>query len=238
VLLWRGSRDGFGAEDFHGRCDGHANTLALILDTGENVSGGFTPLQWESRYGKWKCDESVKSFFHLEESTQHPGEEIRIEGRGEAVRNPEFLLAISGCSLVTMEQSASHRGSSSGFVTLKNLSMTDISMASCCTSLSYQMANFAEHSRFSSNEKDKNFEHYLPLFMKKRAEGLFCAHGASVEDRLLRQYGLTPGAVRSLPEQYSPKNIQKICVQKSISTQSPTSSPTTVASLKSISWGP
>jgi hypothetical protein len=46
VLLWRGIRDGFGTEDFHWRCDGHANTLMLILDTGENIFGGFTPLQW------------------------------------------------------------------------------------------------------------------------------------------------------------------------------------------------
>jgi chromosome segregation ATPase len=47
VLLWRGSRDGFGARDFHGRCDGHANTLMLLCDTSGNVFGGFTPLQWE-----------------------------------------------------------------------------------------------------------------------------------------------------------------------------------------------
>jgi hypothetical protein len=50
VLLWRGSRAGFRARDFHGRCDGHANTLTLILDTGGNVFGGFAPLQWESAF--------------------------------------------------------------------------------------------------------------------------------------------------------------------------------------------
>jgi hypothetical protein len=44
VLQWRGSRDGFGAIDVHKRCDGRANTLTLILDTGGNVFGGFTPL--------------------------------------------------------------------------------------------------------------------------------------------------------------------------------------------------
>jgi hypothetical protein len=49
VLLWRGSRDGFSARDFHERCDGRANTLTLILDSGGNVFGGFTPLEWESR---------------------------------------------------------------------------------------------------------------------------------------------------------------------------------------------
>jgi hypothetical protein len=48
LLLWRGGRDGFGARDFHGRCDGHANTLTLIEDTNGNIFGGFTPLEWES----------------------------------------------------------------------------------------------------------------------------------------------------------------------------------------------
>jgi hypothetical protein len=49
VLLWRGTRDGFAARDFHDRCDGHPNTLTLIQDTEGNVFGGFTPVEWESR---------------------------------------------------------------------------------------------------------------------------------------------------------------------------------------------
>jgi hypothetical protein len=36
-LLWRGSRDGFEAQEFHRRCDGHANTLTVISDTDGNV---------------------------------------------------------------------------------------------------------------------------------------------------------------------------------------------------------
>jgi hypothetical protein len=63
-LLWRGGRDGFGADDFHRRCDGHANTLTVILDTDRNVFGGFTPVKWESR-GDWlfdKQDKSLRSF--------------------------------------------------------------------------------------------------------------------------------------------------------------------------------
>jgi hypothetical protein len=49
LLLWRGTRDGFRAKDFHDRCDGHANTLTLIQAEGGAVFGGFTPLEWESR---------------------------------------------------------------------------------------------------------------------------------------------------------------------------------------------
>jgi hypothetical protein len=48
-LLWRGTRDGFRASQFHGRCDGHTNTLTVILDTNWNIFGGFTPVEWESR---------------------------------------------------------------------------------------------------------------------------------------------------------------------------------------------
>jgi hypothetical protein len=70
-LLWRGSRDGFGAGEFHRHCDGRANTLTLIVDTNGNIFGGFTPVEWESH--KWngkkgkdrntrKCDDSLRSF--------------------------------------------------------------------------------------------------------------------------------------------------------------------------------
>jgi hypothetical protein len=76
TLLWRGSRDGFGAHDFHSRCDGHANTLTLIVTAaskegaGGFVFGGFTPVEWDSRVIDWECygsncyksDDSLKSF--------------------------------------------------------------------------------------------------------------------------------------------------------------------------------
>jgi hypothetical protein len=48
TLLWRGSRDGYRARDFHNRCDGHANTLTLIEDTGCNIFGGYTSVSWGS----------------------------------------------------------------------------------------------------------------------------------------------------------------------------------------------
>jgi hypothetical protein len=67
TLLWRGSRDGFDPSDFHSRCDGHANTLTVILDTDGNIFGGFTPVEWESRVVDYrsdgaKADASLASF--------------------------------------------------------------------------------------------------------------------------------------------------------------------------------
>jgi hypothetical protein len=61
-LLWRGSRDGFTAQEFHHRCDGRANTLTLIADTKGNIFGGFTPVKWESDYWTCKSDDSLQSF--------------------------------------------------------------------------------------------------------------------------------------------------------------------------------
>jgi hypothetical protein len=61
ALLWRGSRNGFNAKEFHRRCDSRANTLTLILDTNGNIFGGFTPVKWDST-GSSKCDDSQRSF--------------------------------------------------------------------------------------------------------------------------------------------------------------------------------
>jgi hypothetical protein len=81
-LLWRGSRDGFTAEEFHRRCDDHGNTLTVILTIKEDIFGGFTPVKWASevprtRYQQedenWKGDDSLKSFlFTLKNSSNVP----------------------------------------------------------------------------------------------------------------------------------------------------------------------
>jgi hypothetical protein len=100
TLLWRGSRDGFGADDFHGRCDGHANTLTLIEDTKGNIFGGFTPVEWETRYynelasealGRHNCskaDPSLKSFlFTLKNPHNFPARKfvLMAEKKDEAI---------------------------------------------------------------------------------------------------------------------------------------------------------
>jgi hypothetical protein len=95
-LLWRGTRDGFGAGDFHRRCDGHANTLTVILDTDGNIFGGFTPVEWESRdwdvsvgwSNCWKDDPSVRSFiFTLKNPHNAPARRfgLKAEWKGEAI---------------------------------------------------------------------------------------------------------------------------------------------------------
>jgi hypothetical protein len=102
TLLWRGSRDGFGASDFHNRCDRHPNTLTVILDTDGNIFGGFTPVEWESGW-KEKGDPSLKSFiFTLKNPHNVPARRfaLKAEKTDQAIRcysshGPYFLGGIA-----------------------------------------------------------------------------------------------------------------------------------------------
>jgi hypothetical protein len=88
-LLWRGSRRGFRARNFHLRCDGHANTLTMLLDTKENLFGGFRQRKWESpTFGTrrpkngsaWRADGSPRSFFStLENPRNIPARKFELD---------------------------------------------------------------------------------------------------------------------------------------------------------------
>jgi hypothetical protein len=52
TLLYRGTRDGFGANDFHSKCDGNSNTLTILKAHGSSyIFGGFTSIIWENSSG-------------------------------------------------------------------------------------------------------------------------------------------------------------------------------------------
>jgi hypothetical protein len=60
-LLYRGSRDGFGASNFHSKCDDESTTVTIIQTTKDFIFGGFSSLAWDSS-GQWKADNARKSF--------------------------------------------------------------------------------------------------------------------------------------------------------------------------------
>ncbi len=45
-LLWKGTRDGFGAATFHSKCDNKGPTLTVIKSQYDKVFGGFTSESW------------------------------------------------------------------------------------------------------------------------------------------------------------------------------------------------
>ena len=70
-LLYRGTRDGFGSDVFHSKCDGHANTLTIFKSKGsEYIFGGFTAMSWDSTSG---CKSDQNSFiFSLTNKDNRP----------------------------------------------------------------------------------------------------------------------------------------------------------------------
>jgi hypothetical protein len=60
-MLWRGSRDGFGANGFLWRCDSHPHTLTVMLDRKGNIFGAFTRLEWAFCQAKSLFDEAFFS---------------------------------------------------------------------------------------------------------------------------------------------------------------------------------
>uniref|UniRef100_A0A7S4S2E5 TLDc domain-containing protein n=1 Tax=Ditylum brightwellii TaxID=49249 RepID=A0A7S4S2E5_9STRA len=58
-LLYRASRDGWGAPNFHAKCDNHGPTLTVIHSTEGYIFGGYCDTPW-SGMGNWKS--SPKAF--------------------------------------------------------------------------------------------------------------------------------------------------------------------------------
>ena len=60
-LLYRASRDGFSAANFHSKCDGNQNTLTIIRSNLGYVFGGYTQKPW-SQKGGWENDSEAFIF--------------------------------------------------------------------------------------------------------------------------------------------------------------------------------
>lgn len=50
-LLYRGTVDSFGSNDFHKLCDDHGNTLVLVKNIKGHIFGGFASVPWTSNNG-------------------------------------------------------------------------------------------------------------------------------------------------------------------------------------------
>ena len=57
ILIYKGSRDGFDAKDFHSKCDGVPSTLTILqAKESQFIFGGYTEAPWESGRGRYKSD--------------------------------------------------------------------------------------------------------------------------------------------------------------------------------------
>jgi hypothetical protein len=114
ILLYRGSRDGFAASNFHGKCDGHSNTVSLIETTKGYIFGGFTPVAWESpTSAMYKPDSTQRSFlFTVKNPRGTKGRKFPLTNSAKAIccdsydgpvfGNGHDLLIYEGCNNSTV----------------------------------------------------------------------------------------------------------------------------------------
>lgn len=69
TLVYRASRDGFTAADFHSRCDPCANTLIVIKSAQNNIFGGYTEADWSGDDG-YKSDDNTFLFSLINRENQ------------------------------------------------------------------------------------------------------------------------------------------------------------------------
>jgi hypothetical protein len=62
-LIYRGTKDGFSATDFHRECDKIAKTVTIVKTTNGNIFGGYTDKLWgASSYGHQILDDNAFIF--------------------------------------------------------------------------------------------------------------------------------------------------------------------------------
>jgi hypothetical protein len=89
LLLYRSSRDGFGANDFHFKCDAKSSTLTILKTKKFGfVFGGFTSTPWHS-LGRWESDPNAflfslvnKDRLPCKRKTSNPSDSIYCDGEG------------------------------------------------------------------------------------------------------------------------------------------------------------
>jgi hypothetical protein len=116
-LLYRGSRDGFLAKDFHKKWNGKLNTLTIFKakDTSYKF-GGYTSNVWESLQGKHKSDPTAFIFSLTNKDKQPLKSKIQPNHHGQAiycssVKGPSFgLIDISLSNNFNLDFSTSNFG--------------------------------------------------------------------------------------------------------------------------------
>jgi hypothetical protein len=104
-LLYRGSRDGFGAKDFHSHCDFTSNTLTIVK-SGSNIFGGFTSVNWDGA-GLYKPDNNA-FLFSLRNNLNKPMV-MKIKHQNAIYANPSYGPAFgNGHDFIISDQSNSN----------------------------------------------------------------------------------------------------------------------------------
>ena len=88
TLLFRATKDGFRASNFHSKCDGKSNTVTLVEATNGRRFGGFTDAQWDQT-GNYKTG-SNGFIFSLDNNEIYYNKNNSYNIYGGSDRGPAF----------------------------------------------------------------------------------------------------------------------------------------------------
>eukprot|EP01084_Bolivina_argentea_P003186 5957_1 len=91
-LLYRGTRDGFGATTYHSKCDGVCGTVTVVLSEHKHVFGGYTPIKIAGNV--FACDDPTnKTFVFLLRSQRgnQPNKWNLVTTKGAIHQNSGYL---------------------------------------------------------------------------------------------------------------------------------------------------
>jgi hypothetical protein len=80
-IIYKGTKDGFRAKDFHDKCDNHSNTITII-SANNHIFGGFTSAFWHS-----KCRSSYDSKAFLFSLDTKSGKLTKYNQDGRCISN-------------------------------------------------------------------------------------------------------------------------------------------------------
>lgn len=112
-LVYRATRDGFSAKDFHLKCDGMPNTLTIIKSTAGNIFGGFTKKPWNST-DKW-VDDKYAYIFSLINNDEIPFKRVNSYLGKRAIFCDSSLGPCFGSDIIISSDSNTNQTSYSNF---------------------------------------------------------------------------------------------------------------------------
>ena len=86
-LIYRASRDGWNATDFHKHCDNKGTTLSIIYNDTENVFGGYTKIPWTSHEPDKYVKDKDAFIYLLRSSKKYKPEIFNVINSNEAVNH-------------------------------------------------------------------------------------------------------------------------------------------------------
>ena len=112
-LIYRGTEDGFGKEDFYEHCEDKANTVVIIHNEYNQVFGGYTPLPWRYNKGdatKYEADESLLTFLFILRANENTNVgpyvfKLRDEKQNKALSYRDNTAFDFGCNDLHLYQS-------------------------------------------------------------------------------------------------------------------------------------